>query len=61
MYQITQAIANLTRYQCSLTMCLVTRIRRARLFTCIDYRSACVWFVVSRRSDAHALVHCRLI
>jgi hypothetical protein len=28
---------------------------------CIDYESAHVWFVVSRRPDAHASVHCRLI
>jgi hypothetical protein len=41
--------------------CLVVRIRRARLFRCIDYVSACVWFVVFRRPDAYAPVHCRLI
>jgi hypothetical protein len=42
-------------------MCLVVRIKRARLFRCIDYESTRVWFVVSRRPDAHAPVHYRLI
>jgi hypothetical protein len=46
----------------SISMCSVARIRRDRLFRCIDYESARVWFVnVSRRSDSHAPVHYRLI
>lgn len=37
-------------------MCLVARIKRGRFFTCIDYGSAHVWFVVEVLSRTHRYI-----